>query len=164
MSLTQKELLYQLAEESAYSFKGHMKTADGHGFTLASLIVVPLITSLLVLIFDLPLVVQRIASAAGFLFSVLALTSTLAINKEKADQTIAAHTELGNKYLDLYNEIKVVATNIETLDQTKLVYFQKRIGELNAETDRLRITLIGRWWSKLKIEKEMDLAWIYEED
>lgn len=160
MALTQKQLLYQMAEEMAWSFKGHMKTADGYGFTLACLIVVPLITSLLVLIFDFPVSIQRIAAAMGFLFSSLALTSTLATNKEKADQTISAHMELGNKYLDLYNEIKVLATDITTLNQTKLSELQKKVGELNAQTDKLRITLIGRWWSHWKINKEMDLGWI----
>jgi hypothetical protein len=160
MSLTQKQLLYQMAEETAWSFKGHMKTADGYGFTLACLIVVPLITSLLVLIFDLPLFVQRIASALGFLFSSHALTSTLATNKEKADKTISAHMELGNKYLNLYNEIKIIATDTSTLDQAKLSELKKKLNELNMQTNNLRITLIGRWWCKLKINKEMDLAWI----
>ncbi len=164
MPLTKKRLLYQIAEESAYSFKGHMKTADGHGFTLACFIVVPLVTSLLILIWDLPLFVQRIASAAGFLFSALALNSTLATNKEKAGKTIEAHTNLGNKYLNLYNEIKVAATNMDVLDQAKLDYFQKKIGELNGETTKLRITFIGRCWSKWRIEKEMDLKWLYIDD
>ena len=149
-----------MAEETAWSFKGHMKTADGYGFTLACLITIPLITSLLVLIFDLPVFIQRIAAAMGFLFSSLALTSTLATNKEKAVQIIAAHMELGNKYLELYNEIKVLATSIETLDQTKLSGLQRKIGELNTQTSKFRITLIGRWWSWWKIDKEMDLAWI----
>lgn len=161
MSLTRKQLLYQLAEEAAYSFKGHMKTADGYGFTLASLIVVPIVTSLLVLIFELPVVVQKIAAAAGFLFSSFALMSSLATNKEKADQTITGHCKLGNKYLELYNEIKLAATDIDSLDQQKLERFQKRIGELNSETGEYRITLIGRWWSWWKIEKEMDLKWLY---
>lgn len=160
MALTPEQLLYQMAEETAWSFKGHMKTADWYGFTLACLIVVPLMTSLLVLVFALPVFVQRIASAMGFLFSSLALTSTLATNKEKADQTISAHMELGNRYLDLYNEIKVLATDIATVDQTKLSALQKKVGELNTQTNKLRITLIGRRWSWWKINKEMDLGWI----
>lgn len=160
MSLTPTQLLYQMAEETAWSFKGHMKTADGYGFTLACLIVVPLVTSLLILIFDFSVFIQRIAAAMGFLFSSLALTSTLATNKEKADQTISAHMELGNKYLDLYNEIKVLATDIPTINQEKLSELQRKVGELNTQTSKLRITLIGRWWSRWKIDKEMDLDWI----
>ncbi len=160
MAFTPQQLLYQMAEETAWSFKGHMKTADGYGFTLACLIVVPLITSLVVLIFDFPIFIQRIAAATGFLFSSLALTSTLATNKGKANQTIFLHMELGNKYLDLYNEIKVLATNIGTVDQSKLSELQKKVGKLNSQTSKLRITLIGRWWSWWKINKEMDLAWI----
>ena len=35
----------------------------------------------------------------------------------------------GNKYLDLYNEIKVLATDITTLNQTKLSELQKKVGE-----------------------------------
>lgn len=149
-----------MAEETAWSFKGHMKTADGYGFTLACLIIVPLVTSLLALIFDLRIFIQKVVSALGFLFSSLALTSTLATNKEKADQIISAHMELGNKYLSLYNEIKVIATNITTVDQSKLSELQKKLDELNVQTSKLRITLIGRWWSWWKINKEMDLAWI----
>ena len=164
MSLSKKELLYQLAEESAWSFKGHMKTADAYGFTLASLIVVPLLTSVIVLIFDLPIFIQKICALAGFLFSTFALMSTFATNKEKADQAIKGHVELGNKYLDLYNEIKVSATDISSLDQTKLSQFQKKIGELNTKTGDYRITLMGRWWSWWKIEKEMDLKWLYKKD
>ena len=160
MALTPQQLLYQMAEETAWSFKGHMKTADGYGFTLACLIVVPLVTSLLVLIFDLPVFIQRSAAALGFLFSSLALTSTLATNKEKADQTISAHMELGNKYLNLYNEIKVIATDITAVDQSKLSELQKKLDELNVQTSKFRITLIGRWWSWWKINKEMDLSWI----
>ena len=74
MAITPQKLLYQMAEETAWSFKGHMKTADGYGFTLACLIIVPLITSLFVLIFDFPIFIQRIAAAMGFLFSSLALS------------------------------------------------------------------------------------------
>ena len=160
MTFTPQQLLYQIAEESAWSFKGHMKTADGYGFTLASLIVVPLITSLLVLIFDLPAFFERFASAIGFLFSALALTSTLATNKEKAYKTISDHMELGNKYLNLYNKIKVLATDIENVNQEKLTHLQQKIGELNNQTSKLRITLIGRLWSRWTINKEMDLDWL----
>lgn len=164
MSLTKKQLLYQMAEEAAWSFKGHMKTADGYGFTLACLIVVPLITSLLVLLFDLPTLIQRSAAALGFLFSSLALTSTLATNKEKADKTIAAHMKLGNEYLNLYNEIKVLATNLDIIDQQKLSELQKKLGALNMRTNDLRITVVGRLWSRWKIEKEMDLGWLQSQN
>ena len=160
MALTSKKLLYQIAEEAAWSFKGHMKTADGCGFTLAALIVVPLITSLLVLVWEIPLFGQKLALAIGFLFSALALTSTLATNKEKANRTISEHMDLGNKYLDLYNEIKVLATDIDTVNQEKLDYLQKKIGEFNSQTSKLRITLIGRLWSSFTIKKEMDLDWL----
>ena len=160
MALTKKQLLYQMAEETAWSFKGHVKTADGYGFTLACLIFVPLITSLLVIIFDFPIFIQKLFATIGFLFSAFALTSTLATNKEKADETISSHMKLGNKYLDLYNEIKVLATSIETVDQQKLSELQRKLGILNMETSNLRITLIGRWWSCWKINKEMDLVWL----
>ena len=149
-----------MAEETAWSFKGHMKTADGYGFTLASFIVVPIITSLLSLTFDLPSFIEKITAAMGFSFSVLALSSTLATNKDKADATISAHMELGNKYLNLYNEIKVIATSMETVDQQMLTGLQKKLADLNTQTSKLRITLIGRWWSWWQINKEMDLVWL----
>lgn len=161
MSLTKKELLYQIAEESAYSFKGHMKTADGYGFTLSCLIVVPLVTSLAVLVWEPAAWIERTVSALGFLFSTLALMSSLAMNKEKADQTIAEHMNLGNDYLALYNEIKLAATDIESVTQNKLEGFQKRINELNSRTGSHRITFVGSCWSALRIRKEMDLAWLY---
>lgn len=162
MALTKKQLLYHLAEEAAYSFKGHMKTADWIGIAIAVYIFVPMITSLLVLLFDLPLLGQRVASLLGFLFAAFALNSALANNRNEANRTVERHMELGNKYLDLYNEIKIAATEIDRVDQARLSQLEKRIAELNAETSKLRINFVGRWWSKWRIEKEMDLRWVYE--
>ena len=162
MAFTKKQLLYHLAEEAAYSFKGHMKTADWIGIAIAVYIFVPMVTSLLALLFDLPQLGQRVASLLGFLFAAFALNSALANNRNEANRTVERHMELGNKYLDLYNEIKVAATELDRVDQSRLSQLQKRIGELHAETNKLRISFAGRWWSKWKIDKEMDLKWLYE--
>lgn len=162
MELTKKELLHQLAEEAAYSFKGHMKTADWTGVAIAVYIFVPMITSLLILIFDLPLFGQRVASLIGFLFAAFALNSALASNRNEAERSVEQHMELGNKYLNLYNEIKVLATEIDKVDQARLSQLQQRIGGLNAETSKLRVGFAGRCWSRLTINKEMDLRWLYK--
>lgn len=164
MSLNKKELLYQLAEEAAYSFKGHMKTADWIGVAIAFYIFIPMVTSLLVLIFSLPSFWQKIASLFGFLFAALALNSSLANNRRETDQIVRKHMELGNRYLALYNEIKVIATDIENLNQVELSQLQQKIDELNTETNRLRIGFVGRWWSKWKIRTEMDLDWLYKDN
>lgn len=146
--------------ETAYSSKGHFKTADWMRLSLAALIVVPLLTSLVQAFFKLPEAVGNVLSFIGLLFSCLALTSVLAANKNKADEAMIGHTKLGNEYLALHKEMRVYATDGSSPTADQLAGWQSKISELDAQTSENPISFMGRVWSKFRIVEEMDLQWL----
>lgn len=159
--MDKKKNLYQIAEEAAYSSKGHFKTADWIKISLMLYIGVPLVTSVILLIFQLGDMATRILSFFGFLFSIIAMTSVAANNRDKTSETIKKHMDLGNKYLDLHKQVRVEATKAD-IDTSALTSFTQKIAELDRETADLHICFAGRLWSKMCIKKEMDLDWLYK--
>ncbi len=160
MPLSNKEILYSFAEETAYSSKGHFKTADWLRQSLMFYIVIPFITSAITLVFQVPEPWQRIVSFAGFLFSFFALVSVWSSNRDKADLEIRKHMELGNKYLSIHKEIRILSAQSGELSSEKIQDLSKRINELDQETTTCTISFVGRWWSKIRINSEMDLDWL----
>jgi hypothetical protein len=67
--------LQQLAKEAIYSAKGHFKTADWIGMAVAAYVTVPLLTSLVIFIFDPTEIIEKVLALLGAVFSVLALAS-----------------------------------------------------------------------------------------
>jgi hypothetical protein len=157
---TMKDELKRMVIETAYSSKGHFKTADAMGLSLAAYVTVPMVTSLLQAFFGFPDWANKTLSFVGFLFSFLALSSVLATNRDKANQSIENHIDLGNKYLEIYKEIRVRLTDINTVTTDMLSAWQGRISDLDRRTSKSKISLIGRWWSALRIKEEMDLHWV----
>lgn len=152
--------LKRMVIETAYSSKGHFKTADSMGLSLGAYVAVPMITSILQTLFIFPELVNKILSFVGFLFSFLALNSVLASNRDKANRSIETHIDLGNKYLEIYKEIRVRLTDVSNVTTDMLAGWQSRISDLDRRTSKSKISLIGRLWSKLRIKEEMDLHWI----
>lgn len=161
MNRDQQKILLQLAEEAIYSAKGHFKSADWLKVALACYIFVPLITSLILLFFIFSELWQRILSFFGFLFSSLALNSALNNNRDKANTLIKQHMDLGNRYLEIFKQIRNLNSDIQNLSIEKLEEIQKSISQLDNQTKFFPITFIGRWWTKLRIRGEVDLDWIY---
>lgn len=157
---TTKDEIKRMIIETAYSSKGHFKTADWMGLSLAAYVTVPMVTSLLQVFFTFPTWAENALSFAGFLFSFLALSSVLASNRDKANRSIEAHIDLGNKYLEIYKEIRVHLTNINAITTDTLSGWQNRISALDHQTSKSKISLIGRLWSKFRIKEEMDLQWV----
>jgi hypothetical protein len=69
----EKELIKTLAVEAIYSAKGHFKTGDWIERYLFLLVIVPFITSTIILIFPLPDIWVKICSFFGIVFSLLSL-------------------------------------------------------------------------------------------
>ncbi|MCK6462442.1 MAG: hypothetical protein L6Q29_01315 [Candidatus Pacebacteria bacterium] len=157
---TTKNELKRMIIETAYSSKGHFKTADWMELSLAAYVSVPMITSLLQVFFAFPDLAERIISFVGFVFAFLALGSVMANNRDKANRSIETHIDLGNKYLEIYKEIRVRLTDINSVTADMLAGWQARISELDRRTSKSKISFAGRWWSKLRIKEEMDLQWV----
>ena len=159
MTTTQDELK-RMGIETAYSSKGHFKTADWMSWSLASYISVPLVTSLLQALFIFSDFWNRVLSLLGLLFSFFALSSVLASNRDKANRAIEGHMDLGNKYLAIHKEIRILMADLTGVTTDQLTDLQERISELDRQTSRNRINLVGRWWMKARIKEEMDLGWL----
>jgi len=164
MNGNKQKTLLQLAEEAIYSAKGHYKSADWLKISLSCYISIPLITSFLLLIFIFPESWQRLISFIGLLFSSLALISVWNNNRDKANKIIEQHMDLGNKYLEIYKQIRNLNTDSENLSGEKLNEIQSNITQLDNQTKRLPISFVGRWWAKLRIKKEVGLDWIYQKE
>lgn len=149
--------LYYIAEEVAYSAKGHFKTSDWIKISLSVYIFVPMVTSLLLLFFNFEDFVSRFLSFLGLLFSMIALSSSMASNRDKANNRVKKHMELGNEYLEVFKKLRQMHSDEGGID---LAQITARVGEIDKKTNNYKISFIGRWWAKIKINKEMDLSWI----
>lgn len=162
MALDKRQNLLKYAEEVAYSSKGHFKTADWTKISTQACIVVPLIFSVILIVYqDMAQAWSRALNAISMIFSMLALMSPLVSNQKQACKKTDEHMVLGNAYLDLYTRIRDISTE-DTVTKEHINEIARTKRDLDARTNLLRITLIPRLWSKLRIKKEMDLDWIYE--
>ena len=145
--------LKRLAEDCAYTFKGLYKTADWLKLEYKLYLAVPIIFSIVSFGFE-----EIMSPLALKLLAVLSMifTSLALINQEEYNK-IEKYTKLANKYKTLYDEIEADyhKRNFDNID----IYKQK-IQKLREKTSKYPINLIGRWWSKKRIEDEMDLAWL----
>lgn len=160
MAIDIQQNLMKYAEEAAYSSKGHFKTADWIKTSLVIFICLPIVLSIIIIIFsDMPQWLNRLLSCVSVISSILALISPLVSNQEMALKIINDHMALGNDYLELYKGIRnISAENSITKEQVEQI--SEKIKILDRRTDKLQISFAGRWWSKLKINKEMDIEWI----
>ena len=158
--MTNKAVAKQLAEEAAYSAKGHFKSSDWVRVSLSVYIFVPFASSLVLSIFSLQPQVIKVISTIGLLFGALALHSSITKNPEKTNDLVQKHMRLGNEYLALYKQIRTGVA----IENINLVEWENIINQLDAQTSKLRISYPARVWARLTINKEVDLKWIEEED
>lgn len=160
MTLDYKSNLMRQAEEAAYSFKGHMKSADWVTWWLRICVGVPIIISVILLTWQgMNPELSRFLNCIAFIFSVLILTSPLLSNQDRAIATIKGHMDLGNDYLTLYKEIRDILSD-STPTKADMEKISQKMNELDKKTSSLRIGMVARKWSECVIEKEMDLDWI----
>lgn len=160
--LNNQEILMKYAEEAAYSSKGHFKTADWLKISLGLYICLPIILSIILIIFsDAPQWLNKLLSCLSIIFSILALTSPMVSNQVLATKTISEHMSIGNEYLDIYKKIRNISNESEVVKET-IDNFSEQIKLLDKKTNNLRISFAGRIISRLLITKEMDLNWIYK--
>jgi hypothetical protein len=155
------KVIHQLALETAYSSKGHFKSADWIRIALSCYIFVPLFTSLIIFVFDFTKTLERILSFTGLIFSSLALSSSLSNNRDKAEETIEKHMQLGNEYLTIFKALRNLDSK-PVIDEKEVDELHKKINDLDGRSSSLHINLIGRLWSKIRVGSEMDLSWITE--
>jgi len=151
--------LQRLAEEAIYSAKGHFKTADWIGMAVAAYVTVPLLTSLVIFIFDPAETIEKVLALLGAAFSVLALASVWSQRRDKSDRAVKAHMDIGNKYLELYKEMRVTWANGNFLPEA-VSEFREHLSALDRQTSQTRIGLVGRYWARWTLRSEVDIGWL----
>lgn len=149
-----------IAEEVAYSAKGHFKTADSMKFATAILIIVPLLTSLVAFAFQMPDWISRTLGFFGLVFSSLALYSALTNNPQKSEKAMSDHMALGNEYLAIYKEIRASCLSVEVVSSVQVEEWNARIANLDKKSSDLPISWMGYVLTRLKVDKEMDMHWL----
>jgi len=154
--------LQRLAEEAIYSAKGHFKTADWIGMAVAAYVTVPLLTSLVIFIFDPTETIEKVLALLGAAFSVLALASVWSQRRDKSDRAVKMHMDLGNKYLELYKEMRTQWASRDVSPEAA-AELRERLSALDRQTTQTRIGLVGRYWAKCTLRSEVDIGWLAKE-
>ncbi len=162
MALDLRKNLLQYAEETAYSSKGHFKTADYTKISLKLYISIPIILSIVLIVYsDMPEELIRLLNTISMIFAFLAMSSPLVNNQDQAHKRIAEHMCLGNDYLEVHKEIRNLATE-EVITKGHLDSIAAKLKILDSRSQNFQIGVVGRAWSKWRINKEMSLDWIYD--
>lgn len=147
--------LKRLGEDTAYTFKGLMKTADWYDLIYNGLVLIPLAFGLVSLGFDIPKAWDKAIAIISILASIFLLAEGDLLKRAEK------YRDLGNRYKELYDEIEHAYYDVECIKNN---VFIARSAALRSETSKLPIAPVGRWLAKKNIFKEMDLKWLSEDE
>lgn len=152
-------VLRHYGESTAYSSKGHFRSADFQRIWNICLLFINLTLSIVTLAEVLPQAFWlKLLSASALLASI----SLLVTDSVCARTAFSAHHKFGNAYLALHYDIsRAFHLQGDRCPARIVKEFQSRLVSLNNNPERPPVTRIGRFWSKIAIEyfKEMDLWW-----
>jgi hypothetical protein len=155
MEYPHREILKIIGESTAYSAKGHFKSADVRRILTFIFIFINIVFAALAMTDLMPPFWLKILSFNSLAVSILLLTYEVKGGLGICDK----HMLFGNLYLELHNDIMIAFINDysgnETIEQLK-----NRVNELNKK-ERPHITTFAKWWAKNAIEgrKEIKNWW-----
>lgn len=150
-----KELLKHIGESTAYSAKGHFKTADIRRISIYLYIVVNIVFAVMAVSGLFTQLWIQILSVVSLVASILLL-----ITETHGGLGICSkHARFGNMYLELHNDTYAEFLK-ENIEQSSIEKLRERLNKLNKK-ERPNINLGGRYWAKNSIEKsgEMTIWW-----
>ena len=150
-----KKYLQRLGEDCAYTFKGLFKTADWLKLEYKLYLAVPIIFSIVSLGFEdmIPAFWLKVMAVLSMIFT------SIALMHQSEYEKIEAYMKLGNDFKTLYDDIE---SDFYRDDISRIEEFKERIERLRKKTTEFPINIMGRFWAKNKIEKEMNLEWLKE--
>ncbi len=149
------ETIQYFGECTAYSAKGHFKSADLRRILTYLFAITNIIFSILSLLDFVSLAVTKWLGAACLFSSFkLLMYST----KDEADFA-SSSMKAGEEYLKLHNDILVLHSS-GSVTQSDLELIKERLNELNTKP-RPPISFFAKYWAKYSIEKmgEMNIWW-----
>jgi hypothetical protein len=147
-----KELLKHIGESTAYSAKGHFKTADIRRISTYLYIVVNIVFAVMAISGLFAQLWIQILSVISLVASILLLIS----ETHGGLGICSKHSKFGNMYLELHNDTYAEFLK-ERIDQSSVEKLQERLNKLN-KTERPNINLGGRYWGKYAIEKSGEMT------
>ncbi len=153
--MTNKKYLQRLGEDCAYTFKELFKTADWLKLEYKLYLAVPIIFSIVSLGFEdmIPAFWLKVMAVLSMIFT------SIALMHQSEYEKIEAYMKLGNDFKTLYDDIE---SDFYRDDISRIEEFKERIERLRKKTTEFPINIMGRFWAKNKIEKEMNLEWLKE--
>jgi hypothetical protein len=147
-----KELLKHIGESTAYSAKGHFKTADIRRVSTYLYIVVNIVFAIMAISGLFAQLWIQILSVISLVASILLLIS----ETHGGLGICSKHSKFGNMYLELHNDTYAEFLK-ERIEQISIEKLQERLNKLN-KTERPNINLGGRYWTKYAIEKSGEMT------
>lgn len=145
-------ILQKLGVDTAYTFKGLYKTADWLEFTQKWLLLIPIVLSVAVFIFQ-PFtsgLIINILVFVGLVITIYVILTQRDYDKKKAIR------ELANEFKTLYDKLFADYCGNEKPDLKELA---KEANQLRLRTAELPVSWIGYLLCRIYINREMDLAW-----
>lgn len=147
-----EKLLKHIGESTAYSAKGHFKTADIRRISTYTYIVVNIVFAVMAISGLFSQFWIQLFSVSSLIASILLLVS----ENHGGLGICSMHSKFGNMYLELHNDTYAAFLK-DDLDQNSIDILQERFNKLN-KTERPNINLIGRHWAKHAIEKSGEMT------
>ncbi len=150
-----KDLLKHIGESTAYSAKGHFKTADIRRIATYVYITLNFALSIVCL-------ANVVSNHWLQIFSIISLFASILLLISETHGGLAVcreHTKYANLYLELHNDTYAEFLNPYTTQQN-LEELKERFNSLNKK-ERPHINIGGKYWAKYAIEKmkEMNIWW-----
>lgn len=145
-------MLKHIGESTAYSAKGHFKTADIRRISTYLYIVVNIVFAVMAISGFFAQLWIQILSVISLVASIVLLIS----ETHGGLGICSKHSKFGNMYLVLHNDTYAEFLK-EQIEQSSVEKLQERLNKLN-KTERPNINLGGRYWAKYAIEKSGEMT------
>lgn len=147
------KLIQRLGEDAVYTFKGLYKESDWLEHKYWLYLSVPIVFSIVALGFDqyLPELWLKILAVISLIFTAFALLG------KKRLESVDSYRCLAEEIKTIYDRAEEAFALKKTENYSKL---RKQWEILRKQTQRYPIGRIGRYLSKRKIKKEMNLSWL----
>lgn len=150
-----KETIEYFGECTAYSAKGHFKSADFRRLMIYFLVIINIAFSVLSLLDIIDDTTIKVLGVISLFSSFLILMYQ---TKEEADY-ISNSMKTGEEYLKLHNDIFIMNSR-GNLTLKEIEEIKDKVNKLNSKK-KPSISFIGKHWAKRAIEKsgEMKIWW-----
>jgi len=146
-----KETIEYFGECTAYSAKGHFKSADFRRIMIYFLVIINIAFSVLSLLDIFGGTIIKISGVVSLFASFLILMYQ---TKDEADY-ISDSMKIGEEYLKLHNDIFIMNSK-GNLAMNEIEEIKDKVNKLNSKK-KPSISFIGKFWAKKAIEKSSEM-------